>query len=70
MNKVYKKGTKVRLWCCTNSMYEEIEDIVTLDNDMDERRLDDMATEFKEDELGPSWGYEILSEAEDENDEN
>lgn len=61
-NKVYKKGTKIRLWCTDNFMRDEEEDIIVLENDMSERRLEEMANDFKENTLSPSWGFEVVED--------
>lgn len=61
---MYKKGTKVKLWCsCNHMIHDEIDEIV-LDRDYSEEELDSMAAEFKEEIISPSWGFEVEDDEE------
>lgn len=55
-----KKGTKVRLHCCTHdSGSEDYEDIV-LEDDCTDEELEEMAKEFMYDTKEPEYWFEVL----------
>jgi hypothetical protein len=63
-DKIYPKGTKVRLYCCTHDYgSEEFEDIV-LDSDTTEAFLNEMAVDFMENTKQPESWFEIRGENE------
>jgi hypothetical protein len=56
---MYKKGTKVRLYCCTHdAQSKEYEDII-LDEDTSETMLNEMAKDFMYNTKEPEYWFEV-----------
>ena len=59
-NKIYKKGTKIKLWCGSTRYYGvSDEEIITLDEDTDYKTLDEMSRDFMNENLSPDYGFEV-----------
>lgn len=56
--KVYPKGTKIKLNCACRIVGSQETDEIILDEDMTESQVDELAREFMEERIGPEWGFE------------
>ena len=62
-SKIYKKGTKYKLHCCTHDFQSDCEsDVMTLEYDATEEELEAEAREFMEDRKQPEWWFEVEEE--------
>lgn len=63
--KIYKKGSKVWVWCCTHDAQSMEKELVTLEYDHTEAELEKYAEEFMWNTKEPSWGFEEQEPEED-----
>lgn len=54
---IYKKGTKVWIWCCTHDFQSEQQYEYVLEENMSEEELNAIAEEFFWNTKEPEWGF-------------
>lgn len=69
MDKIYKKGTVVTLKSSCNFAGCESEEEYTLDSDLTEKELNEIAWEFAMESIAPESWFEVESEPEDEDED-
>lgn len=62
---IYKKGTKITLWCCTHDSQSMEEFTFVLDSDMTGDELEDAAKDFFWQTKEPEWGFKEVAEDEE-----
>lgn len=60
--KIYKAGTKVRLYCSTHDFHSKESDLYTLEHDMTEDEINSLAEEYMWNTKEPEWWFEVVDE--------
>jgi hypothetical protein len=66
MEKIYKKGTKIKMFASCNFVGCDMEDEFTLEHDMTETEVNQLVDDFVMESIQPDGYFKVIAENEEE----